>query len=1169
MQRPIVSINSFGYGGTNAHAILERYTRPIQHSHIRPEYSSLESKTDSIADPKISDEEAPPPRLFVISAKSETSLLAAVRALRDWISKKHDNLDLRGLALTLASYRSVFDWRFAFVASNHQEITSILAQGRKVSKASSGPQIGFLFSGQGAQWYGMGRELISTCSSFKNSILSSGAILRDLGATWDLVSALTLDESEARFSIHESKIAQPATTALQIALVNLLRGIGIRPQAVIGHSSGEIAAAYCAGAISHAAALRISYHRGLISSKGGSMLAIGLGEADVLEHISRSREKVETISIACVNSLSNTTVSGNEEEIIALKKSLDRLSIFNVKLNVDIAYHSPHLRTASALYCASLDGLQSSESEAPVHFISCVTAKGKRNHFGAKYWAESLWSKVRYHDALREYFRIRKEDSQPIEIQGSQILIEIGPDSVLAGSTRQTIREYPDSLDYAYCSTLSRGSNAVQSMLSLAGRLFEHGAPVNLDGIQTLCPTQAGGNIVQSLPTYSWDHSNEYWHESRLSKDYRFRRSPKHDLLGLRMVDSSTLEPRWRNFISLDEIPWLKDHVVDGLVIFPGAAYICMAIEAVCEVLEVQPSNTYAVCSMRDISFLRALVVPPTPGKVEVHLSLNATLGEDTGSGSTWREFRITSLSKEGNWTQNCCGKIKFNVSAPRNQNDELCSYLDHNITKELALSNFQGRDHQEISSEELYETLKANGNYYGAHFAAIEKLQVRDMNLAIARVIVPDFPSRMSPPNYDQFSIVHPVTLDALMHSSLPLYTFQKGPGAIMPVSIDELTITSNLESRPGQRILGSTKLVSEGPRMATVKIIGFNADQPAGSGPTLLISGMGLRGLGDIQGQYSDVPGISYQMEWGPDPDHIRLPNTQSVTPAGFDKSQAKKLGSLNKAASVYIYNTIEQLTTAGLYTFENHYSVFWSWMKQQIVFPGFDINNTADSSFEMLLKELSNEGVEGEMLQRIGQNLSTILSGAIDPLQMMLDGDLLYKYYTADSSARCYPYLHYYVQKLIFHNPRMSILEIGAGTAGTTIEVFKAMSTNCKSQMASYHFTDISAGFFERAQNVLREWIKVLSFSKLNIEINPIDQGYTEHCYDLVIAANVLHATKSIDQTLQNVHKLLKPGGKLILIEATQPQAFLSVIFGTLPGWWRGKLRDNHTQRSSRSV
>ena len=1096
-----------------------------------------------------------------MSAKTETSLLAAVRGLLDWISKKDDNVDLRGLALTFASHRSIFGWRFAFVASNHQEITSILAQGRKVSKASSGPQICFLFSGQGAQWYGMGRELISMHSSFKDSILKSGAILRDLGATWDLVSALTLNKSEAPFSIHESKIAQPAITALQIALVNVLRGIGIRPQAVIGHSSGEIAAGYCAGAISHADALRISYHRGLISTRAGSMLAIGLGEDDVLEHLSGTPEKFETVSVACVNSISNTTVSGSEEDIIALKNSLDRLSIFNVKLNVNIAYHSPHLRTASTLYSENLDGIQSSESEESVHFISCVTAKRKRSHFGAKYWAESLWSKVRYHDALREYFRIRKEDSQPIDRQGSKIMIEIGPDSVLAGSTRQTIRENSDSVDYSYYSTLSKGNNAVEAMLSLAGRLFEHGASVNFDGIQTLCSPQAGGNIVQSLPPYSWDHSNEYWHESRLSKDYRFRRSPPHELLGLRMLDSNTLEPRWRNFISLDGVPWLVDHVVDGLVIFPGAAYICMAIEAVCEVLEFRPSNTHAVCSMRDILFLRALVVPPAPGKVEIHLSLSVTLGEDTGSGSIWREFRITSLSKEGNWTQNCCGKIKFNVSAPRNYNDEVGPYLDHETTKELALSGFQGLDHQVISSEELYETLEANGNYYGAHFTAIEKLQVRDTNLAIARVIIPRFPSRTSTLNYNQFSIVHPITLDALMHSSLPLYTFQKGPGSIMPISMEELTITSSLESRPGKPILGKTILVSEGPRLATADIMGFNADQSAESGPALIISGMGLRGLGDVPRQYPDVLGISYQMEWGPDPDHIRLPHAQSITPTGFDKSQAKKLGSLNKAASVYIYNTIEQLTTDGLHTFQNHYSVFWSWMKKQIAFSGFDTNNTADSSFEMLLKESSNEGIEGEMLRRIGQNLSTILSGGIDPLQMMLDGDLLSKYYTADSSARCYPYVRHYVENLIFHNPHMSILEIGAGTAGTTIEVFKAMTTNYKSQLASYQFTDISAGFFERAREILRDWIEVISFSKLNIEVNPMDQGYTAHCYDLVIAANVLHATRSIDQTLQNVHKLLKPGGKLILVEATQAQTFLGVIFGTLPGWWRGKLQDNY--------
>lgn len=163
------------------------------------------------------------------------------------MSKHHGNSYLGDLTFTLASHWSVFEWRSTFVAAHHQEMNSALVRGQHMFKASPALQVGFLFSGQRAQWYGMGRELMFTLSSFSDSVSTSAAILRDLGATWDLVTKLSLDEAQSR--MNQSKVAQPATTALQI---DLLHSVGIRPQPIIGYSSGGIAAAYCAGAISHA-----------------------------------------------------------------------------------------------------------------------------------------------------------------------------------------------------------------------------------------------------------------------------------------------------------------------------------------------------------------------------------------------------------------------------------------------------------------------------------------------------------------------------------------------------------------------------------------------------------------------------------------------------------------------------------------------------------------------------------------------------------------------------------------------------------------------------------------------------------------------------------------------------------------------------------------------------
>ena len=309
-------------------------------------------------------------------------------------------------------------WRLSIVASHWQELASAMqfetVRGR-VKKIPSNTTVGFIFTGQGAQWFAMGRELMSISSRFSDSLSISKTILRELGASWDLIQELSLSENESR--INQSEVAQPATTALQIALVDLLLSIGVYPQAVVGHSSGEIAAAYAAGFLSQATALRISYHRSFISQickklipTAGAMLVIGLTESQVLEHTSILRQAI--VCIACVNSPVSTTVAGDEPAILELKKNPDRLSIFNRKLNVDTAYHSHHMQEVSNNYLDLLVGLQSEASQGNVTYFSTVTATEKVVQFESTYWVENLISKVRYRDALWEYRRVQQDISQ-------------------------------------------------------------------------------------------------------------------------------------------------------------------------------------------------------------------------------------------------------------------------------------------------------------------------------------------------------------------------------------------------------------------------------------------------------------------------------------------------------------------------------------------------------------------------------------------------------------------------------------------------------------------------------------------------------------------------------------------------------------------------------------
>ncbi|MCJ1404087.1 hypothetical protein MMC11_007312 [Xylographa trunciseda] len=1075
-----VSVNSFGYGGTNAHIILEQ---------------------------------AP------VTTQNEVYCI------------KND-----------------------FTASNHEELLSALHEDKThggVHKASSDIDIGYVFTGQGAQWCGMGRELMLNSSGFKDSLLKSEIMLRNLGSTWGLIDELLLDQNATR--IHQVHIAQPASTAIQIALVDLLHDMGIRPRVVLGHSSGEIAAAYAAGIISHAAALKIAYYRGFVSSswikttstKGG-MLVTGLGERDVESYI--ADVKCGTVSVACINSPTSTTVSGDDVAINELKEVLDRLSIFNRKMHVDVAYHSHHMRAVSDEYLCSLKELEAETSPKSINFISSVTGTGKSSDFGPKYWAmDNLVSKVRFRDAIEEYCRQARGHSK-------QVLIEVGPHSALRGPTRQTIGN--DFQDYSYFSALVRDRDAVQSILDLNGRLFVHGVPTRLDMIDSLKLKQSRKSVIQDLPSYPWDHSNTYWHESRLSKDYRLRPHPNHDLLGSRVTSSSSLEPRWRHIISVSSLPWLQEHVVDDLIVFPGAGYLCMAIEAVRESLEgSHPSQDILAFVIKNVSFSKALIVPEAPGRIEMQLSLNPRLGTREITPTTLQEFRICALSSDGKWYEHCCGQI--NVEIASSTYTDFVSF-QHGVLEDIQLAEGS----QSIGSEALYEQLRSNGNTYGDHFATITEIQLGNNCQAIAMIKVPDVAAIM-PSNYIQPHIIHPTTLDALMHSSLPLYTQEYGPGAIMPVSIDEIVILPTIEKIAGNYLQSRATLAPNGPRSAKVDISVFGLDEAKGTKLRMQISGMELRGLGGAQQEalpsFDAARKIGHEMKWDVDVEFLSVSLPVSTLPKFAADSAERKLKLLNQAAIIYVSRVVNHSSSQSLEIPKYHHSDLVQWMKcSQTLFLASkhtEANTNDKYDEEDILNQARLLGVEGEMLSRLGPSMISILTGKTAPLEIMLEDDLLYRLYADDSSTRCYTHMAQYLKYLTFKNPSMTILELGGGTGGTTFPLLQVVSTGDTTCVGQYDFTDISAGFFDRARNLLREWGSLIHFQTLDIERDPMLQGFSKHSYDLVIASNVLHTTSNIGYTLENVHKLLKPGGRLILIELTRPQPYLNFIFGTLPGWSKG--------------
>lgn len=464
-----ISVNSFGYGGTNGVVILEQAPSPV------------ERILNEIDGPN-------PPYLFVLSASSRSSVKPMLKQLGDWLSTHKDHF--ADLSHTLISRRSLLSWRFGMVASPHQELLANLADNSEVSsmsKAADSVKIGFVFTGQGAQWYAMGRELFLHCRLYRGSIKTSDAMLSELGADWTLSEELQRKESESR--INDSAIAQPAVTALQIALVDLLQEIGIRPQIVIGHSSGEIAAAYAAGILSQRAAIEISYHRGVISStyrqqmgpQKGAMIVTEISEADSLQFISQLKQG--RVDIACTNSPTSTTISGDEAAIDELQELLDASSTGYWRLPIDVAYHSHRMKIVSDQYLNLLNrfgrrltyDLERGYPSKNVKYISSATANEKTTDFGPAYWVENLISKVRFYEGIERYC-----DASLGEQNTHNIMIEIGPLGAFSRIIQQTTQSLPNVFDYTYTTTLRKGIDAVRSMLELASKLFELGAPIDL-----------------------------------------------------------------------------------------------------------------------------------------------------------------------------------------------------------------------------------------------------------------------------------------------------------------------------------------------------------------------------------------------------------------------------------------------------------------------------------------------------------------------------------------------------------------------------------------------------------------------------------------------------------------------------------------------------------------
>ncbi|RYP13625.1 hypothetical protein DL767_010635 [Monosporascus sp. MG133] len=597
------SINSFGYGGANAHAILESANSYMDMGRAQGTKSAQTVARGG-------------PCLFVlpISAASVASLEARVQQVQEAIQLADDST-LKSLAYTLAERRSHLPIRQVLLARLQDGKPEVFETGLAPATSAASPlPFGFVFNGQGAQYANMGKELLESNSVFSNSIRRLDEVLQALPSnhapSWTLKQTI-LDSPDVS-QIHHVTRSQPVCTAIQIAIVDLLRLWGVNPSAVVGHSSGEIAAAYAAGFINATQAIITAYFRGYVAGRlkvHGDMLAVGIDFEAAAQLIKDNHLDTE-VEIACFNSPESVTLSGSSRGIDQLMIAVQKQGKFARKLRTGgCAYHSFMMREGGALYEKLLTPYfntddRSGEKNHRVAMHSSVKIIAGESILppghsvdSAGYWRSNLERPVHFQSAMEALVADKK----------NIYLIEIGPHPALKGPIHQIrahMKREDSFLPLAW--TLSRDHDAELSMKKLAGSLFLHGYSLSWKGVNT--GPRSNDCLRYDFAPYPWDYSaGLLWHESRISYDVRNRQHARHELLGSQREAGSGINWGWRNVLRLEEVPWMHDHKVDGQIVFPAAGYLAMAMEAISQIRQPVTDSEVAF-EFRNVSINTALV---------------------------------------------------------------------------------------------------------------------------------------------------------------------------------------------------------------------------------------------------------------------------------------------------------------------------------------------------------------------------------------------------------------------------------------------------------------------------------------------------------------------------------------------------------------------------------
>ncbi|EHA26223.1 hypothetical protein ASPNIDRAFT_171221, partial [Aspergillus niger ATCC 1015] len=944
-RRHRVSVNSFGIGGANAHVILD------SSSYFHMENCTL---------PKAALDESS--RLLVVSARSTGSLQKRIEQVIEYANANPSRL--HDLAYTLGSRRQHLSHRASAVAQQNEPLSLSNFQ----SAVDAAPELVWAFTGQGAQWPGMGKELMQAFPIAKDCIVQLDTVLQQLpdGPSWSLEDELCKVGRDSR--VNKAEFSQPLSTALQIALIDILHGLGIKPSAVVGHSSGEIAAAYAAGAITARAAIIIAYYRGLVVKRRengrGAMFAIGLSPEEVLPYLQ------DGVAVACHNSPRSVTLSGDSDV-------LDRV---------------------------------------------------------------------------------------------------IG----------QIVSDVPDVL----CKRL-KASIAYHSR-----SLHANGVSVDLEAIN------GQGLTLSNLPPYPWQHATRYLHESRLTRKWRFRENPHHELLGDRVVQSSDLEPSWRNLLRLEDVPWIADHIVQGNMVFPATGYIAMVGEAVRQLDRSREGYYIRNCILKTPLLLKEL------DEVEMLTSLKRAQISDV-TDSEWYTFAVMSYDgTDDSWIKHCSGLIRAGAEdAPMP-----CEIKPYPRSMEV---------------DRCYRMFERLGYNYGSSFRGLRSISFHSTEYRASGTVA-DIDSTSS-----RYTL-HPATMDSLLQPHLILSTkFQNmRSGSIIPAAFgqiyvrggaSQITFGSGMYKTNSGQLLGNVTGIAEAQTVFSVSgLIGF---------PISLTPGLEM-----------SKP-LCSQVRWMPD---IEMVGTEALVCRDQESRHNQLWKDANRLCELYIMETSDLL--GEVTAVDDHLSKWKQWVTTEAsklrqrdghVQPDSTEEDSGPSRQETICKIISayvendkndDRSILFECVGQIMANCKRIVLGEVSSLDV-LEAEGRLDRYNKWMQSQCN--WSQFLSLLGHSNPTTRVLEIGSCTGSATEAVLRYLwSPEGVRQYSQYTVTEECEATLTALQQKFQDQ-EGLQYALLDISGDLEAQGFNLQSYDLIIASN-LHMKPRIATAVEHIRQLLAPNGRLLLHE-----------------------------------